>query len=60
MQTAIRPSIDEANHIAPAFSKIYKEMVLFTDRRKPLPPAPKGTVIRKLALSVYAEEIETL
>ncbi|KJA27591.1 hypothetical protein HYPSUDRAFT_212216 [Hypholoma sublateritium FD-334 SS-4] len=54
----IWPAIDEANQRAPAFSKIYKEMVIVTDRYKPLPRAPKGTVIRAQALLAYATEIE--
>jgi hypothetical protein len=52
--------INEANKIAPAYSKIFKELILVVDKRKPLPRAPKGTVIRKLALSAYAEEIDEL
>lgn len=52
--------INEANKIAPAYSKIFKELILVVNKRKPLPRAPKGTVIRKLALSAYAEEIDEL
>ncbi|KAF8971811.1 hypothetical protein BDZ97DRAFT_1913708 [Flammula alnicola] len=54
------PVVEEANKIAPAFSKVFKEMILISDRRKPLPRAAKGTVMRKLALNLYAEEIEEL
>ena len=53
-----RPVIYEANQRAPAFSKIYKEMIIVTDRNKPLPRTPKGTVMRALALRAYATEIE--
>lgn len=33
-------------------------MVIVTDKYKPLPRAPKGTVIRAQALRAYATEIE--
>ncbi|KAF5318761.1 hypothetical protein D9619_011064 [Psilocybe cf. subviscida] len=54
------PLIEQANKVAPAFSKIYKEFILFSDARKPLPRAGKGTVMRKAALSDYHNEIEAL
>lgn len=56
----IRPSIDRANTDAPAFSRIFKEMILVTKPDKPLPRAPKGTIKRKAALTEYAEEIGAL
>ncbi|KAG5721421.1 Linear gramicidin synthase subunit D [Termitomyces sp. T112] len=52
--------IEEANKIAPAFSRIFKEMILFTSTDKPLPRAGKGTVMRKMALRTYDDEIEGL
>ncbi|KAG5350707.1 hypothetical protein C0989_009601 [Termitomyces sp. Mn162] len=52
--------IEEANRIAPAFSRIFKEMILFTSKDKPLPRAGKGTVMRKMALKTYDDEIEGL
>ncbi|KAF8971243.1 hypothetical protein BDZ97DRAFT_1349060 [Flammula alnicola] len=60
IRNLIWPVIDEANKIAPGYSKIFKEMILITDKRKPLPRAAKGTVIRKLSLSIYADEIEAI
>ena len=33
-------------------------MVIVTDKHKPLPRAPKGTVVRPQALRAYATEIE--
>ncbi|KAH0578600.1 hypothetical protein H2248_003740 [Termitomyces sp. 'cryptogamus'] len=54
------PTIDEANNVAPAFSKIFKEMILFASREKPLPRADKGTVMRKAALKLYNPEISAL
>ncbi|KAF9479408.1 acetyl-CoA synthetase-like protein [Pholiota conissans] len=56
----IWPIIEEANNVAPAFSKIFKELILIADPNKPLPRAAKGTVMRKQALQVYADEIEDL
>ncbi|KAJ7916712.1 putative aminoadipate reductase, partial [Mycena leptocephala] len=56
----IWPVIEEANEIAPAFSRIFKEMILFASRDKPLPRAGKGTVMRKAAIDLYAPEIEAI
>ena len=46
--------------MAPAFSRIFKEMILVTHKEKPLPRAGKGTLMRKAALKEYHKEIETL
>ncbi|KAF8971819.1 acetyl-CoA synthetase-like protein [Flammula alnicola] len=54
------PVIDNANNIAPAFSKIFKEMIVVTGRTKPLVRAGKGTVLRKASLNLYTKEIEAL
>ncbi|KAJ3517669.1 hypothetical protein NLJ89_g348 [Agrocybe chaxingu] len=56
----IWPIVDEANRAGPAFSRIFKEMTLLTNKDKPLPRSGKGTVMRKLAVKVYADEIEAL
>ncbi|KAF4617234.1 hypothetical protein D9613_005789 [Agrocybe pediades] len=56
----IWPVIEEANEIAPSFSRIFKEMILITHKNKPLPRAGKGTVMRKAALLEYEAEIEAL
>ncbi|CAK5268755.1 unnamed protein product [Mycena citricolor] len=53
-------TIQEANENAPAFARLYKEMVLVTYPDKPLVRAPKGTIIKKAALAVYEQEIDTL
>ncbi|KAJ7776525.1 putative aminoadipate reductase [Mycena maculata] len=58
LRNKIWPIIADANEIAPAFSRIFKEMILFSSRDKPLPRAAKGTVMRKAAIALYAEEIE--
>ncbi|KAF5389352.1 hypothetical protein D9757_004361 [Collybiopsis confluens] len=56
----IWPVIEQANQIAPAFSRVYKEMILFTTRGKPLPRAAKGTVMRKASYKEYEKEIDEL
>ena len=60
MLTQARSLVEEANAIAPAFSRIYKEMILFTSKDKPLPRAGKGSLMRKAALSLYASEIDAV
>ncbi|EKM48480.1 uncharacterized protein PHACADRAFT_108873, partial [Phanerochaete carnosa HHB-10118-sp] len=54
------PVVEEANRAAPAFAKIFKEMVIITDPARPLPRAAKGTIVRKQALAVYEREINNL
>ncbi|KAG2076580.1 putative aminoadipate reductase [Suillus decipiens] len=54
------PEIEEANNGAPAFSRIFKEMILVTRGEKPMPRAAKGTVNKKTALKLYEEEINVL
>ncbi|KAJ7624518.1 Alpha/Beta hydrolase protein [Roridomyces roridus] len=60
LRNEIWPVIEEANAIAPGFSRLFKEMILFASADKPLPRAGKGTVLRKAALSLYAPEIDAL
>jgi long-subunit acyl-CoA synthetase (AMP-forming) len=56
----IWPAVEEANRMAPAFARIFKEMILVTSPSKPLPRAAKGTVNRKAAVVLYDEEIRAL
>jgi len=55
-----RSIVDEANKVAPAFSKIFKEMRLISSPDKPLPQAGKGTTMRKATLSLYDQEIDDM
>lgn len=55
-----RKVVDEANQIAPAFARIFKEMIIVTDPAKPLPRAAKGTVIRKQVYALYESAINQL
>ncbi|KAF5392669.1 hypothetical protein D9757_000930 [Collybiopsis confluens] len=56
----IWPLIEEANAIMPAFSRVYKEMILIASPSKPLPRAAKGTIMRQQAFNVYAKEIDEI
>ncbi|KAG5339312.1 hypothetical protein C0989_004829 [Termitomyces sp. Mn162] len=49
----IRPIIEKAGNIAPAFSRNYKEMILIPSDQNPLPRTEKGPIVRKVALDVY-------
>ena len=52
--------MEEANGVVPAFSRVFKEMILITDPSRPLPRVVKGTVQKKKALELYAQDIENL
>ncbi|KAG2047412.1 putative aminoadipate reductase [Suillus hirtellus] len=54
------PDIEEANKEAPAFSRIFKEMILVTHSEKPMLRAGKGTVTKKATIKLYEEEINAL
>ncbi|KAF7343921.1 General substrate transporter [Mycena venus] len=60
MRNKIWPIVEEANQIAPAFSRIFKEMIIFTASDKPMPRTGKGTVMRKATLKIYSPEIDAL
>jgi hypothetical protein len=57
---SIRALVERANAVVPQYSRILKDMILFTSADKPLPRTLKGTVMRKLALKRYEEEIERM
>ncbi|KAG1799974.1 putative aminoadipate reductase, partial [Suillus variegatus] len=54
------PDIEEANKEAPAFSRIFKEMILVTRGGKPMLRAGKGTITKKATMKLYEEEINAL
>ncbi|KAF5372278.1 hypothetical protein D9757_009652 [Collybiopsis confluens] len=60
LRNLLWPVIEEADKIAPAFSRIYKEMIIFTTVEKPLPRVGKGTIARKAAIALYSAEIDKL
>ncbi|KAJ7715956.1 acetyl-CoA synthetase-like protein [Mycena metata] len=59
-RNAIWPVIEEANETAPAFARIYKEMILVTDSERPMARTPKQTVIKKATVALYQKDIEEL
>ncbi|KAJ7447946.1 hypothetical protein B0H11DRAFT_1823264 [Mycena galericulata] len=61
LKNTIWPIIAEANEAAPAFTRIQKDMILFTSPDKPLPRTViKGTVSRRAAVDLYAAEISMI
>ncbi|TFY83888.1 hypothetical protein EWM64_g125 [Hericium alpestre] len=56
----IWPSTEKANAVNPSHSQIWKEMILITTPGKDLPRTDKGSVKRKLALTLYEKEIDDL
>lgn len=46
--------------MAPAFSRIYKEMILIASKDKPFPRVGKGTVMKKAAVVLYQNEIDEM
>ena len=52
--------VEAANKIAPKHSRIFDEMIMMVRPDKPLPRTPKGTIMHRLALKNYSNEIEAL
>lgn len=52
--------MERANAEAPAFGRVFKEMIIVTNPGRPMARAPKGTPVRKLATKQYEKEIEAL
>lgn len=52
--------MEKANAAAPAFARLFKEMMIVTSSDKPLPRSAKGTVIVKQAIALYADVINKL
>lgn len=55
---SIWPTVQEANKIAPGFSKIPKSLILFSTAEKPFLRAGKGTIQRQLTVKSYAKELD--
>ncbi|KAF8192961.1 putative aminoadipate reductase [Pholiota molesta] len=60
LRNKLWPIVEEANKVAPAFSRIFKEMILIASPDKPLPRAGKGTVMKKAAVAEYEKEIDEI
>ncbi|GJE97028.1 acetyl-CoA synthetase-like protein [Phanerochaete sordida] len=54
------PIVEQANATAPAFARIFKEMILVAKCDRPLPRTPKNTIMRKAATALYSAEINNL
>ncbi|PCH33942.1 acetyl-CoA synthetase-like protein [Wolfiporia cocos MD-104 SS10] len=59
-RNAIWHQVEEANRPAPAFARIFKEMIIVTDPSRPFPRAAKGTIMRKQAVALYEADISAL
>lgn len=53
----IWPIIQDANNIAPTYARINRYRVLVARRETPFIRAPKGTIVRKLTIAAYADDI---
>lgn len=56
----IWPTVEEANRDAPSHARIVKSHIIFTQPKKPILRAGKGTIQRSGTLKLYADEIESL
>ncbi|KAF7291295.1 Acetyl-CoA synthetase-like protein [Mycena indigotica] len=59
-RNAVWGTVAEANAVAPAWGRVYKEMILVTGAGKPMARAPKGTVVKKATERLYEAEIAAL
>ena len=56
----IWPIVQQANKIAPTFSKIPKSLILFAPPDKPFMRAGKGTVQRQNTVKLFSQELDEL
>ncbi|KAH8107711.1 acetyl-CoA synthetase-like protein [Cristinia sonorae] len=56
-RTQLWPYVETANKLGPGFARIFKELIVVAHPSKPLPRASKNTIQKKLALSLYSQEI---
>ena len=56
----IWPTIEEANQECPAHAQIAKSHVFFTEPKKPMLRAGKGTIQRAGTLQLYADKLDSL
>lgn len=54
------PVVEKANEQAPAFGRIFKEMIIVTDPTRPMARTAKSTPVRKLVIQAYEKEINAL
>lgn len=53
-------TIDKANKVAPAYARLFRDMIIVSDKSRSFIRSPKGTAIRKPTLSLYQEDIGAL
>lgn len=56
----IWPIIQEANQVVPAYARIEKTHILFTQSGKPMMRSAKGTIQRAATIALYQQELEAL
>lgn len=54
------PSIEEANAVAPTYAQLTRPRVVIAEKARPFIRAPKGSIVRKLTIKLYTDEIETV
>ncbi|KAJ7089503.1 putative aminoadipate reductase [Mycena crocata] len=59
-RNSIWPVVEESNESAPAFARIYKEMIMVTQPSRPMLRTPKGTVMKKATIALYKKDIDAL
>jgi thioester reductase-like protein len=60
MIDGIWPSVEKVNTACPAYARITKSHVMFTDPQRPMSRSPKGTIQRKATLLEYQNDIDAL
>lgn len=60
MHNDIWQLVQRANQLVPQYGRITRSRLLWTSPDKPLPRAPKGSIVRRLALNLYEQEIDSL
>jgi long-subunit acyl-CoA synthetase (AMP-forming) len=57
---SVWPTIEAATANSPAFSRIFKHMIVVTKEDKPMLRADKDTIKKKATIAAYTEEIDAL
>lgn len=50
--------VQRANHLVPHYGRVTISNLIYASHDKPLPRAPKGSIVRKSALSLYEQEVK--
>ncbi|KZT01337.1 uncharacterized protein LAESUDRAFT_717564 [Laetiporus sulphureus 93-53] len=60
VRNTVRRQVEDAKAPAPAFARIFKEMILVADPARPFSRAAKGTIMGKQVLALYEADIDAL